>query len=247
MDTEIKPFWGKYFGFDWKFGLFLILIICIPRFIMVLNASVTKNYNYIALIMLVSAAASFVFLTKYGRKKIGMTRPKRFYRLIISLVIGVLFSFLLYVVGKALYGNTDSNWYEYIGKSYKLPAELSSQDKLIYFVIFAVTSMTFSPIGEELFFRGIVHGSFAESLGEQKASIIDSLTFALIHIAHFGLIFSNGAWLFLTIPSLIWVGSMFLVSILFFISKKYSGSILGAVMCHSGFNLGMTYCIFYLL
>ena len=38
----------------------------------------------------------------------------------------------------------------------------------------ALIAMTFSLIGEELFFRGIVHSSFANSIGNRKASLIDS-------------------------------------------------------------------------
>ena len=106
--------------------------------------------------------------------------------------------------------------------------------------------MTFSPIGEELFFRGIVHSSFAKSIGEERASIVDSSAFAITHISHFGLIFINHQWSFLLTPALIWLSSMFLVSLLFFICKRYSGSILGAMICHAAFNLGMIYCIFYL-
>ncbi len=107
--------------------------------------------------------------------------------------------------------------------------------------------MTFSPIGEELFFRGIVHSSFAESMDEKKASLIDSSAFALVHISHFGLVFTNQQWKFLFIPAILWVMGMFLVSVLFFVCRKYSGSILGAITCHASFNLGMIYCIFYLL
>jgi len=88
---------------------------------------------------------------------------------------------------------------------------------------------------------------FVKSIAEKKASIVDSSAFAIVHISHFGLVFINKQWNFLEIPALIWVFSMFLVSILFFICKKYSGSILGAIICHAAFNLGMIYCIFYLL
>ena len=109
----------------------------------------------------------------------------------------------------------------------------------------ALTGMTFSPIGEELFFRGIVHSSFEKSIGEKKASIVDSCAFALTHISHFGLVFINNQWNFFMIPTIIWVTSMYLVSRLFFTFRKYSGSILGAMICHSAFNLGMIYCIFY--
>lgn len=235
------------FDFNWKFGLFLILIVCIPRFILVLHANTSNNYSSIGLVMLISAIAPFLFLTKYGRRKVGITKPKQYKWLLIAFIAGIIFSFLLYYLGQSLYGDSYENWYKYIGKSYNIPTGMVQQEKAIFFIITALTGMTFSPVGEELFFRGIVHSSFAKSIGEEKASIADSSAFAVVHISHFGLVFINNQWNFLITPGLIWVLSMFLVSVLFFVFKKYSGSILGAIICHAAFNLGMIYCIFYLL
>lgn len=245
MEKELKPFWSKVFKFNWKFGLFLILIICIPRFILVLHANETANYGYIGLIMLISAIAPFIFLSKFGRKKIGINKPTNYGWLMIAFIIGIVFSVSLYFLGEIFYGSSYENWYYYIGKSYNIPTEIDQQSKLVMFGVMALIGMTFSPIGEELFFRGIVHSSFANSVGNKKASIIDSSAFALVHISHFGLIFVNQQWQFLTVPTLIWVLSMFCVSILFYLCRKRSGSILGAIICHSAFNLGMIYCIFY--
>jgi len=247
MENELKPFWSRIFSFNWKFGLFLILIFCITRFFLVLNANETGNYGSIGLIMIVSALAPFIFLYKFGRKEIGITKVKKYHWLLIAFASGLFASIILYLIGQNLYGNSYENWYEYIGKSYKIPASISPNDKKILFAIMAFTGMTFSPIGEELFFRGIVHSSFAKSIGEKKASIVDSSAFAFTHISHFGLVFLNMKWDFFTIPTIIWVISMFLLSLLFFTFKKYSGSILGAIICHSAFNLGMIYCIFYLI
>lgn len=245
MANALKPFWSKIFNFNWKFGLFLILIICIPRFVLVLRANETANYAYIGLIMVISAVAPFLFLSKYGRKKIGLKKPKTKNWLVIAFIIGIVFSISLYYFGEAFYGNTYENWYYYIGKSYNIPIGIDEQSKLILFSIMASTGMTFSPIGEELFFRGIVHSSFAISVGDRNASFIDSTAFATVHISHFGLVFIKQEWKFLLVPTLIWVLSMFCVSILFYICRKRSGSILGAILCHAAFNLGMIYCIFY--
>ncbi|WP_446051713.1 CPBP family intramembrane glutamic endopeptidase [Zobellia laminariae] len=245
MEEELKPFWRKIFNFDWKFGLFLILLICIPRFALVLQANQTANYSWLGLIMLISAIVPFLFLSKKGRRKIGLKKPENFNWVIIALVIGLVFSISLYYLGVGLYGNSFENWYYYIGKSYNIPAGIDGEGKLILFSIMALTGMTFSPIGEELFFRGIVHSSMATSLGDRKASLIDSSAFALVHISHFGLVFVNQEWRFLLVPTIIWVLSMFCVSILFYICRKRSGSILGAILCHAAFNLGMIYCIFY--
>ncbi|MEB2779706.1 type II CAAX endopeptidase family protein [Algoriphagus sp. C2-6-M1] len=247
MENELKPFWRKFFDFNWKFGLFLILIICVPRFILVLNANETSNYRYIGVIMTVSAIAPFIFLNKHGKKTIGLAKSKNYSWLVWSFVFGLIFSVVLYFLGDLIYNDTFQNWYVYIGNSYNIPTEIEPNDKLIMFVIMAIVGMTFSPIGEELFFRGIVHSCFAKSLGDKKASIIDSSAFALTHISHFGLVFINNEWDFLITPTIIWVLGMFLVSILFYKCREKSGSLTGAIICHSAFNLGMIYCIFYLL
>lgn len=247
MENELRPFWNRFFQFDWKFGLFLILIICFPRFILVLNANASGSYGAIGMIMLISAIAPFIFLSKYGRKIIGISKPGNYRWLLIAFIAGLIVSFAIYFLGAGLYGSSYENWYAYIGKSYHIPAGINANDKQVLFIIMALTGMTFSPIGEELFFRGIVHASFAKSIGGKRASAVDSAAFALTHISHFGLVFINNQWSFLPIPTLIWILSMFLVSVLFFICKQYSSSILGAIICHAAFNLGMIYCIFYLL
>ncbi|MDL2304493.1 CPBP family intramembrane metalloprotease [Bacteroides sp. OttesenSCG-928-D19] len=245
MEYELRSFWRKYFSFNWKFGLFLIALICIPRFVLVLNANENANYSYIGLIMLVSAIIPFIFLNKHGRKTIGLTKPSKYSWLLIAVAIGLCFSIALYFAGELLYGSSNENWYVYIGKSYNIPDGISGKDKFTMFVAMAITGIIFSPIGEELFFRGIVHSSFAKSVGNAKASVIDSSAFAVTHISHFGLVFINNEWSFYTIPTLLWVTGMFLLSVLFFICRHKSGSLLGAILCHSAFNLGMIYCIFY--
>lgn len=245
IESELRPFWNKGFKLDWRFGLFLIALICIPRFILVLRANQTGNYAAIGAVMFVSALIPFIFLTREGRRQIGIKWTKKVGALVLSFAIGLSFSLLLYFIGKELYGNSYQNWYEYIGKSYNIPDGISGNSKLTMFLIMAGTGMIFSPIGEELYFRGIVHRSFEKSIGEKKASMVDGLAFAITHIAHFGLVYLSGVWSFYPIPTIIWIASMFIVSILFIESKNLTGSLLGPIFCHAGFNLGMIYCIFY--
>lgn len=247
MENELRPFWNKFLKFNWKFGLFLILIICIPRFLLVLNANATRNYGMIGIIMVISGLVPFLFLSKYGRIKSGIIKTDKYSRLLIAFAAGLGLSFLLYWLGQFLYGNSHENWYNYIGRSYNIPAEINQNDKRILFAVMAFTGMIFSPFGEELFFRGIVHSAFAKSIGDKKASVVDGSAFAITHISHFGLVFINNQWGFLVVPTIIWVLCMFFVSLLFYFFRKYSGSILGSIFCHSAFNLGMIYCIFYLM
>lgn len=246
-NTELRPLWAKIFNFDWKFGSFLILIICIPRFLLVLDANASGNYSLIGAIMIVSAVAPFIFLTKNGRRKIGIAGTRKYKWILKAFIFGVSASLLLYYLGHILYGISYENWFVYIAKSYKIPEEISGAQKRILFAIMAVAGMTFSPVGEEFFFRGIVHSSFAKSLGEKRALLIDGLAFSFTHISHFGLVFLNNHFKLYLVPTILWVLSMFLLSLLFYYCKKKTDSLLGAVICHGAFNLGMIYSIFYLL
>jgi membrane protease YdiL (CAAX protease family) len=243
----LRPFWTKIFKFNWKFGTFLLVVICISRFILVLDANARGNYDLIGAIMMISALAPFIFLNKAGLREIGLTGTQEYEWIVLALFTGIAASLVLYFLGYLLFGLTDKNWYVYISRSYKIPPGIIGSQKMVMCIIMAIVGMTFSPIGEELFFRGIVQSSFAESLGEKRALIIDGLAFSLTHISHFGIVYLNGRFTYFTFPGIIWVVSMFLVSILFYFFKKRCSSLLGAIFCHSGFNLGMICSIFYLL
>ena len=196
--------------------------------------------------MAISALIPFIFLNKKGLINMGLKMPKNFNYLIYALVIGLSAGLLLHFLGKYFYGETYQNWFKYIAKSYNIPAQIAVADKKTMFFIYALIGCTYSPVGEEFFFRGIIHNCFANSFGENKASNFDSSIFAITHIAHFGLIYIGG-WQFLFIPTIIWVVSMFFLSKIFNYFKRKTESIWGAVICHASFNLAMMYSIFYLL
>ncbi|WP_237708808.1 CPBP family intramembrane glutamic endopeptidase [Gillisia marina] len=232
--------------FDWKFGLVLILLFGIPRFLFVLEANRTGNYNFTSLIFLLMWITPFILLTKQGRRKIGIKKPEKYIWLVYSSLLGIVICAIVFFIGQVLYDTSISNWFNYISNSYTIPAKnLEGSGRHIYFAIFAFIGMTFSPIGEELLYRGLIHESFVPKFGENTASVIDSLAFATVHLAHFGLIYSSGSLRLLFIPAILWMLLMFFTSRLFFYCKKRSGSIYGAILSHAGFNLAMTYFIFY--
>lgn len=220
-------------------------MVCVPRFILVLQANVGGSYQYIGMIMFLSAIIPIILLNKSGLQEIGIRKPKNTGIIILAFIVGLAASLLLFYLGKSLYGTSYENWYSYIGRSYNIDPDLTPDTKRTLFFIMAGTTMIFSPIGEELFFRGIVHTSFKKSWGESPASILDAGAFALTHIAHYGLVYVQGQWNFLPVPTTIWVLSMFLVSLMFIYFKNTSDSLWGAVTCHAAFNLGMVYFIFY--
>jgi len=237
---------NRYLKFSWQFGVALILVFGVSRFFIVLEANKTGNYNFTSIIFLVMWLTPFILLNKQGKKLIGIKKPGNYTWLFYSFLMGMVACTIVYLIGQSLYGSSISNWFEYISNSYTVPIEeLQGRTKITYFLILAVVGMTFSPIGEELLYRGLIHQSFVHRFGETTASNIDSLAFAIVHLAHFGIIYIVGNWEILYIPALLWMILMFLVSKLFFICKSKSDSIYGAILCHSGFNFAMTYFIFY--
>lgn len=249
ISNQLRPIWSRYFTLDWKFGVALILLICGTRFALMLQTSVTGNYSTIAYIMVLYALTPFIFLNKNGRRAATIKRPTNYYWLPVGFTMGLAFAVVLGFLGEALYGNSPSNWYAYIGGT---NASLDSgsiphSDFIIYTAIALLSSMTFSPVGEELFFRGLLQSAFANSLGSRWAAVVSSAAFALTHLSHFGIVYLSGIWHLLPIPALIWVIGMFLLSLLFYFCRERSGSIWGAILSHSGFNLGMMGYIFFIL
>ena len=242
----LRTFWQKIFKYNYVFGLVLILLVGIPRFFIVIQANVTGNYNLVPVVFLFMWFSPLIFLTKNGRRSIGIKRPSNYYWLFYSFVLGILICMVTYIVAIFLFEHTISNWFVYISKSYTVSGMIvNDSNRLIYFLIYSLTGITISPIGEELFYRGLVHGSFVTRFGEQKASIADSSAFALTHLAHFGIVYYSGTWHFLFIPALLWVLFMFITSRIFFVCKQKTGSLLGAIFGHAAFNLTMMYLIFY--
>lgn len=246
MENYLKKIWNRCFRYDWKLGLFLILLFGIPRFALVLHSYVVQSYGVVMFVFVCMWFVPFVLLTKAGRRGIGMRRPRYAWRLVPCFLAGGACCLAVFGIFNLLFGGSVENAFAYIGGNNPGSA-ISGPDKLVYFWIAVIPSMLFSPIGEEFLYRGVIHGTFAPRFGERIASVFDSLAFALTHIAHFGLIYAAGKWLFLPGPAALWVLSMFVVCRVFFFCKVYSDSLWGAVIAHSGFNFVMMYSIFYLL
>ena len=241
-----RSLWSNLFELSWQFGLFLILFFGIPRFVIVLNANQTGNYNFTSIIFVIMIVLPFFLLTKTGRNIVGIKKPDSFRWLIYSFLLGIVSCVVIYAIAQSTFGDSISNWFVYISKSFGAAQNgLTPNNKIYIFSVFAIISMIFSPFGEEFLYRGIIHASFTSKLGKNKASIIDSSAFALTHLAHFGIVYINGSWKFLLVPALLWVIIIYFTGRLFNFCKEKTDSVYGAVICHAGFNLTMIYFIFY--
>ncbi len=241
-----KKFLQNKLTFNWKFGFALILIFGVVRFMLVLNAVKTTNYSSVAYIFMVMALLPFVLLNKQGRREIGIIKPVHYRWLFLSFLAGASYCSLVFLIGYGLYGSGTENWFAAIGKTYPVNADLlNNTDRIVYFIIFSLIGMTFSPVGEELLYRGLIHKSLEPRFKKNVATLIDSLAFGFTHLAHFGLLYRNGNWHLMLVPAVLWILLIFISGLLFNFCKIKTGSIAGAILSHAAFNLVMNYFIFF--
>ena len=247
MNPTFRAPYRRSLGLDIRTGVLLLLIFGVARVALVLQANVTGSYQVVGAIFALMIALPWVLLTPEGRRQIGLVAP-RWRWLPPALVAGLASAGLVYVVAFLCWGNTIENPFAYIALSYSaVPSPLDEPQRLMFFLIFAGIGMTFSPLGEEILYRGLAHESLTPRLGDRGAALVDAGAFAVVHLAHFGIVYLAGAWTFLPVPALLWLVAMFLVSLLFFSFRKLSGSLWGAILAHAGFNLGMNALIFFVI
>lgn len=231
-----RPFAGL--GFTVRTGILLLVVFSVVRVVLVLQANVTGQYNLVSIVFVAMIALPWILLTREGRRRSGITRPTRWWVLPLGLIAGGATCLAVFSLSTAPF--------EYIGGTYSaVPDDVTTDDRLVYFIIFAVIGMTFSPLGEEFLYRGIAQESFASRLGQTRAAFLDAAAFALVHLAHFGIVYVAGTWQFLPGPAALWFASMFVASLVFHAFRRLSGSVFGAVATHAGFNIAMTALIFY--
>jgi membrane protease YdiL (CAAX protease family) len=245
LPTFRAPFRG-FLGFDVRTGILLLVVFGLVRVTLVLQANVTGSYSVVSAVFVAMAVLPWVLLTREGRRRIGIIRPSRWRWMLPAAIAGVTALLAVYAATTSLWGRTVENPFTYIAGTYStVPPSPSDTDRLIYFAIYAGIGILFSPIGEELLYRGIAHESFVPRLGNRGAAVVDAGAFAATHLAHFGIVYIAGTWTFLPLPALLWVIAMFLSSLVFYAFRVLTGSILGAIVAHAAFNLAMNFVIFY--
>lgn len=242
----VRSLFQSFFKFNWPQGLALILIFGIPRFLLVMQANMTGRFNLVSIVFLIMCLMPWLLLSREGRHLIGIRKPEKGSWIPAAFILGAAACVLVFFIGKWLFFDTTNNWFIYLAKSYEGPAaRMQGESRILLFLIFALIGISFSPIGEELLYRGLIHQCFVGKYGDHGASLVDSAAFAVTHLAHFGLVYIAGGWQFLWLPAIFWLIFMFLVSRLFHAMIMKTGSILGAIVSHAGFNLAMTYLIVY--
>ena len=244
----VRRVFRRFVGFDVRTAIWLLTVTALVRVVLVLGANWSGSYGLVSVFFVVLAALPWIVLDRTGRRRIGLTRPRRLVPIVVAILSGAVVCGAVFALFTALYAHTIGNPFVYIASSYSaIPQPLTDSDRAIYFAIFAVVNMTFSPIGEEILYRGMSTEMLRTRLSAFSTALAEAAVFALVHLAHFGVVFTVSGWTFLPVPSVLWFVAMFLTALVFAAARHASGSLIGAILAHSAFNLTMTALIFFVL
>lgn len=187
----------------------------------------------------------WVLLSKDGRAQIGLKAPSR---PLISygwaLAYGISAATACFLLGLALFGTTADNWFVSVAASYQRAMNTTGFSLPMLHLAFTLPAALFSPIGEEIFFRGLLQRTLEMRLSERASTAWECGAFGVVHLCHHGLFWGSTGLGVHVLSGAIWVGLMAATAWGFAVIRKRSGSVFPAVVAHAAFNVGMNVGIF---
>ncbi|MDA0346880.1 MAG: type II CAAX endopeptidase family protein [Verrucomicrobia bacterium] len=191
----------------------------------------------------------WVFLTRPGRRAIGLSLPHGLSWMFLAPVMGAVLALLCYVLGDVLYGSSEQHWFRSVANSFLSDERVLGMPTKQMFLMFTIPAVLFSPIGEEILFRGLIHQSVQEKHGWTSAVVVNASLFAGVHLFHHGINRTAGGWTILWVSGFLWFMFMlmFVVSVCFSWLRLRYNSLVPSIVAHSFFNLVMNVTFFYWL
>lgn len=190
------------------------------------------------------AFTPWVLLSSEGRRHIGLAKSVSARYFAYGITSGVLAALACFVIGLALFGTAPGNWFISIASNYRKIVDTTSFTTTKLHLVFTVPAMLFSPIGEEIFFRGVLQRTLEQRLSAKVSTTIECAAFGLVHLCHHGLFLGISGITFLPLSGALWTILMFLVGWMFASIRKRSESLFPAIASHVSFNVAMNVVIF---
>ena len=241
----IRPFWSKLVPSSGVFVVVLFVALGTLRAYGMLGPSSARVWVMVA--FLAMCFLPWIFFHREGRRSMGLSRPRQGSAYLAGALVGVIVGLLLFATGYSLYGLGEGNWFISVRDLYlerPLPPDWGPGT---LFIVFTIPAITFSPIGEELFFRGMMDEVVSRREGHRVAAWLNSAAFAGMHLLHHGWIRDETGTRFLPASATLWFFLMVGVGLLFTELRRKSGSVWPSVLAHATTNLIMNATIFFLL
>lgn len=243
MVLLFKDTWKRWQTNAVPFALFFAVVFAAFRGIGMLGPQPLRPLIPVGFILMM--ILPFVFLLSAGRQQIGLTKAQNPLIYLTGVLYGVGAASLCFVAGIVLFDRSPDNWFVTIRNYYLAQVPGASEMPLQqFFIIATLPALIFSPIGEEIFFRGFLQKAFETRFSVRSSMVIESVIFGLVHLFHHGLVRTGDGVSFLPFSGMLWVILMFFTAYGFARLRKRSGSIYPSIASHVVFNFVMNIYIF---
>jgi hypothetical protein len=220
----------------------LVVLFAAMRFLGMLGPASLRPLLPISFVMM--TVAPWLLLGRNGRLGIGLQRPRSWLALGPTILAGVLAALACFALGLLMFGHSQDNWYMTIAANYRGMMDTAGFASWKLHLVFTLPALLLSPIGEEIFFRGLLQGALEQRLSVRLSTLIECGLFGLVHLCHHGIAIGAAGLTIRPISAAIWVGAMFLTAFLFAAIRKRTGSLFPAIAAHAAFNATMNAVIF---
>lgn len=246
MVVILKDYWKRYGVSAISVALGFAILFAAIRGVGMLGSQLFRPLIPLGFVMMM--VLPFIFLRKEGRRQIGLTKSLALRNYVTAIVYGAIAASVCFVLGVLLFDRSTDNWFITIRNYYLTQVPGSGEMSLSsFFIIATIPALIFSPIGEEIFFRGFLQDALQTRFGLRESMVIESAMFGFVHLFHHGLVSTADGIQFYPLSGAIWVILMFSTAYLFALIRKWSGSIYPPIVAHAVFNLVMNVYIFYFL
>jgi membrane protease YdiL (CAAX protease family) len=191
----------------------------------------------------VMALLPFVLVDAPARRAMGFRFPANG-GLGFAVSLGAAAACTCFVLGLALFGSGDDHWFVSIANGYRRMMDTTGWDIVRLHLVFTVPALLFSPVGEEIFFRGFLQQALEQRYSPRASTIAECTAFAVIHLCHHGLYLTAAGVGLRPVSGFLWMLLMFCTALMFAWLRSSSGSLLPAILAHAAFNLVMNATIF---
>jgi len=240
----LRPFWNRLAIPPWLLSLLVLVVLAAARFY---SAFGPRQASILFLLhILVMWTLPFLFLTCQGRRDIGLRKEgSTLSNIALSALVGAASGYFIFWLGMTLYGNSPNNWCVSIRDSFQLNQMLAIMSPAAAFAVIALLTMSFTPIGEEFLFRGLIQQSFTLRWNAVIATLVNGFGYGLIHLLHVHGLWHDAAGFHLRLVS----GALVVLLLaglgaVFTFIRLRTGSLWCGVVAHAACNLAMISAIF---
>ncbi len=237
--------WNRIRIAPWLLSLLVLTVLAAARFYSAFGPPQARIL--FLLHILVMWTLPFLFLTRQGRREIGLRKQgNSAFNMLLSALAGAVCGLAFFAIGMALYGDSPDNWCVSIRDSFQLNQMLAFMSPAAVFAVITLSTMSFTPIGEEFLFRGLIQQSFTMRWNAVVATLVNGFAYGLMHLLHVHGLWHDAAGFHLRLIS----GALMVILLAglgatLTLCRLWTGSLWCAVVAHAACNLAMISAIFF--